>query len=77
MGGFKRGTPCRVWLRSEDGKRVPAGSFRYAYTGGSQYAGLSAAVKPDEATAIGLQVGSKTYVTPLRVAAATTTGGTN
>ena len=75
--GFKRGTPCWVWLRNEDGKRVPAGSFRYAYTGGSQYAGLSAALKPDEATAIGLQVGSKTYVTPLPSRQPRTTGGTN
>jgi Putative zinc-finger len=76
-GGFKRGTSCRMWLRADDGERVPAGSFRYAYKGGSQYAGLSAAVKPDEATAIGLQVGSKTYVTPLPSRQPRTTGGSN
>jgi anti-sigma factor RsiW len=75
--GFKRGVPCFVWLRRDDGTRVPAGSFRYAYKGGSQYAALSAAVKPEEATAIGLQVGPKTYVTPLPSRRPRTTGGTN
>jgi anti-sigma factor RsiW len=64
VGGFHRGKRCQVWLRRDDGKRVPAGSFRYVYQGG-QHTDLSAAVKLDHATAIGLQVGGKTYVAPL------------
>ena len=63
--GFRPGTPCQVWLRRSDGKRVPAGSFRYVYDGEGDHAGLSAALAPDDATAIGLRVGSKTYVAPL------------
>jgi hypothetical protein len=65
VGGFHRGTMCQVWLRRKDGKRVSAGSFRYVYQGGSEHAGLSSAVTLDRATAIGLRVGTKTFVAPL------------
>jgi hypothetical protein len=44
---------------------VPAGSFRYVYDGESDEAALSSAVTPDDATAIGLRAGSKTFVAPL------------
>ena len=44
--GFRRGTLCQVWLRRDDGTRVPAGSFRYVYEGESDDAGLSSAVTP-------------------------------
>jgi anti-sigma-K factor RskA len=64
VGGFRRGTTCQVWLRRKDGERVSAGSFRYVY-GGSEHAGLSSAVTLDNATAIGLRAGSKTFVVPL------------
>jgi hypothetical protein len=63
--GFRPGTLCRVWLRRADGKQVSAGSFRYVYDGESDHAGLSSALAPDDATAIGLRAGSKTYVAPL------------
>jgi len=63
--GFRPGTLCRVWLRRSDGKQVPAGSFRYVYDGGSDHASLSSALAPDDATAIGLRAGSKTYLAPL------------
>jgi hypothetical protein len=56
---------CSVWLRRDDGERVPAGSFRYVYRGGGQHTDLSAGVKLERATAIGMQVGPKTYVAPL------------
>jgi Putative zinc-finger/Anti-sigma-K factor rskA len=61
--GFRTGTLCQVWLRRSDGKRVPAGSFRYVYEGEGEH--LSSALAPDDATAIGLRVGSRTYVAPL------------
>jgi hypothetical protein len=63
--GFRPGTLCTVWLRRADGTRVPAGSFRYVYAGESDEASLSSAVAPDDATAIGLRAGSKTFVAPL------------
>jgi Putative zinc-finger/Anti-sigma-K factor rskA len=63
--GFRPGTLCQVWLRRFNGKRVPAGSFRYVYDGESDHAGLSSAVAPDDATAVGLRAGSKTYLAPL------------
>jgi anti-sigma-K factor RskA len=63
--GFRPGTVCQIWLRRSDGKRVPAGSFRYVYSGEGDHAGLSAALAPDDATAIGLEAGSRTFVAPL------------
>jgi len=63
--GFRPGTLCRVWLRRSNGKRVPAGSFRYVYDGEGDHAGLSSALAPDDATAVGLRAGSKTYLAPL------------
>jgi len=65
VNGFRPGTPCQVWLRSANGKRVPAGSFRYVYAGESDEADLSSAVSPRDATAIGLRAGSRTFVAPL------------
>jgi hypothetical protein len=63
--GFRPGTLCQVWLRRSDGKRVPAGSFRYVYDGEGDHAGLSSALAPDDATAVGLRAGSKIYMAPL------------
>lgn len=63
--GFRPGTLCRVWLRRADGTRVPAGSFRYLYPDDSDEAALSSALSPDDATAIGLRAGSRTFVAPL------------
>lgn len=65
VGGFRPGTLCKVWLRRRDGTRVTAGSFRYVYDGESDEAGLSSAVTPGDATAIGLRAGTKTFVAPL------------
>jgi hypothetical protein len=65
VGGFRPGMRCRVWVRRDDGKRVPAGSFRYVYHGGGQHTDLSAAVKLDRVAAIGMQVGATTYVAPV------------
>ena len=63
--GLRPGTACQVWLRRSDGKRVSAGSFRYVYGGEGDHAGLSSALAPEDATAIGLRAGSKTFVAPL------------
>jgi anti-sigma factor RsiW len=61
--GFRRGTQCQVWLRNRDGERVPAGSFRYVYEGEGEH--LSSSVALRDAAAIGLRIGSRTYVAPL------------
>jgi Putative zinc-finger len=63
--GFRPGTVCQVWLRRSDGGRVAAGSFRYVYGGEGDHAGLSSALSPEDATAIGLRAGSRTFVAPL------------
>ena len=62
--GFRPGTLCQVWLRRSDGKRVPAGSFRYVYDGEGDHAGLSSALAPNDATAIGLEAGSRPLSPP-------------
>ncbi len=61
--GFRPGTLCQVWLRRSDGQRVSAGSFRYVYEGEGDH--LSSALSPKDATAIGLRIGSKTFVARL------------
>jgi len=60
--GFRPGALCMVWLRSSDGTKVPAGSFRYVYgedAGGTE---LSSGIDPPHVTAVGLTVGSRTFV---------------
>ena len=60
--GFRPGTLCTVWLRSRDGTRVPAGSFRYVYGGNAEGTELSSGLDPPHVTAVGLEVGSRTFV---------------
>jgi hypothetical protein len=64
--GFRPGTLCTVWLRRDDGTRVPAGSFRYVYAGESDEAELSSGLDPPDVTAVGLQAGSRTFVARVR-----------
>jgi len=63
--GFRPGTLCTVWLRRDDGTKVPAGSFRYVYAGESDEAQLSSGLDPPDVKAIGLQAGSRTFVAPV------------
>jgi Putative zinc-finger len=63
--GFRPGTLCTVWLRREDGTRIPAGSFRYVYSGDSEEPQLSSGLDPPEVTAIGLEAGNKTFIAPI------------
>jgi len=64
--GFPPGMLCTVWLRRADGKRIPAGSFRYVYSGESDEAQLSSGLDPRDVTAIGMSAGGRTYVAPIR-----------
>jgi anti-sigma factor RsiW len=59
--GIRPGTRCIVWVRGPHG-RVSAGSFRYRYEGGSDAAGLSTSLRPDQARAIGVKAGNRTFV---------------
>jgi anti-sigma factor RsiW len=63
--GITPGTRCEVWLRRGDGTRVPAGSFRYRYEGGSDAAALSSALRPSQARAIGIRAGERTFIAPI------------
>lgn len=62
--GAPSGALCRVFLRGPDGKRVSAGSFRYRW-GDDSNAVLSAALDLSRTRAIGVQVGSRTFVAPV------------
>jgi Putative zinc-finger len=62
--GAPSGTLCRVFLRGPNGARLPAGSFRYRW-GDDSDAVLSAALDLSHMRAIGVRVGSRTYVAPV------------
>jgi hypothetical protein len=63
--GIRSGTLCRVFLRRADGKRMPAGSFRYRY-GSTDEAVLTSALDLSAARAVGVRAGNRTFIAPLR-----------
>jgi Putative zinc-finger len=63
--GAPSGTLCRVFLRGPNGARMPAGSFRYRW-GNDADAVLSAAMDLSRARAIGVRVGNRIYVAPVK-----------
>jgi hypothetical protein len=62
--GAPSGTLCRVFLRGPNGARMPAGSFRYRW-GDDSDAVLSAALDLSRTRAIGVRVGSQTFIAPV------------
>lgn len=64
VSGVRSGTLCRVFLRSADGKRYPAGSFRYRW-GDDSDAVLSSALDLSRAAAIGVHAGDQTFIAPV------------
>jgi Putative zinc-finger len=60
--GIRPGTRCVVWVRGPGDVRIPAGSFRYRYEGGSDGAALSSSLRPGQARAIGIRAGQRTFV---------------
>lgn len=62
VDGFRPGALCTVWVRTRDGTRIPAGSFRYVYGDDTNATELSSGIDPAHVTAIGLVVGSRTFV---------------
>jgi hypothetical protein len=66
VSGVRSGTLCRVFLRRTDGRRIPAGSFRYRYSGDdAEEAVLTSALDLSEADAVGVRAGPRTFVAPL------------
>ena len=61
--GLPSGILCRVFLRRRDGRRVPAGSFRYR--SGADDAVLSSALDLSGASSLVLIAGGWTYAAPL------------
>jgi hypothetical protein len=59
--GVSSGTLCRVYMRSRDGKRLSAGTFRYRWGDGS-YPILSSALDLSKTGAMEIKVGDRTFV---------------
>ncbi|HEY1853769.1 MAG TPA: anti-sigma factor [Solirubrobacterales bacterium] len=64
VSGVRSGTLCRVFLRGDDGRRYPAGSFRYRW-GDESEAMLSSALDISRTAAIGVRAGGRTFVAPV------------
>jgi hypothetical protein len=65
VDGLRPGTLCRVFLRRDDGRRVPAGSFRYS-SGPGDDAVLTSGLDLSSASALVLVAGRWTYTARLR-----------
>jgi hypothetical protein len=63
--GVPSGTLCRVFVRASNGTRLPAGSFRYRW-GEDTEAVLSSALDLSRTRAIGVRVGNRTFIAPVR-----------
>ncbi|MGB7588317.1 MAG: anti-sigma factor [Solirubrobacterales bacterium] len=63
--GVPSGTLCRVFLRGTDGSRLSAGSFRYRW-GENTEAVLSSALDLSRTRAVGVRVGDRTFIAPVR-----------
>ncbi|MBS1880739.1 MAG: zf-HC2 domain-containing protein [Actinobacteria bacterium] len=70
VGGIRSGTLCRVFLRGDDGRLYPAGSFRYRW-GNDAEAILSSALDLSRTRAIGVHAGNRTFVAPVGPGGAT------
>jgi hypothetical protein len=62
--GVPSGALCRVFLRSRDGARLSAGSFRYRW-GEDSEAVLSSALDLSRTKTIGVRVGDRTFTQPV------------
>jgi Putative zinc-finger len=69
VSGVRSGTLCRVFLRSDDGGRYQAGSFRYRW-GNDSNAVLSSALDLSRTAAIGVHAGDQTFIAPVDRSAA-------
>ena len=65
VDGLRPGTLCRVYMRRDDGRRVPAGSFRYSSEPGDD-AVLTSGLDLSSASALVLVAGRWTYTARLR-----------
>jgi hypothetical protein len=74
VSGVRSGTLCTVFLRGTDGRRYPAGSFRYRW-GDESEAMLSSALDLSRTQAIGVRAGDKTFIAPVDSGGATASLG--
>lgn len=65
VSGVRSGTLCRVFVRGPGDTRLSAGSFRYRWDENS-HAMLSSALDLADTRAIGIRVGNRTFVAPVR-----------
>jgi hypothetical protein len=68
--GVRSGTLCRVFLRGPDGRRYPAGSFRYRW-GDDSEAVLSSALDLSRTNAIEVHAGARIFIAPVSADGAT------
>ena len=64
--GVSSGTLCRVYLRSQGGTKLSAGTFRYRWGEGS-YPILSSALDLSKTAAMEVRVGNRAYFAPVAV----------
>jgi hypothetical protein len=64
--GVSSGTLCRVYLRSQGGTKLSAGTFRYRW-GEDSYPILSSALDLSKTAAMEVQVGDRAYFAPVAV----------
>lgn len=64
--GVRSGTLCRVFLIGANGRRMPAGTFRYRW-GDDANAVLSSALDLSRTKAIGVHAGGRTFIAPVGV----------
>jgi anti-sigma factor RsiW len=65
VSGVRSGTLCRVFLRGPGGARLSAGSFRYRWDEDS-HAVLGSALDLSRTRAVGIRVGGRTFVAPVK-----------
>jgi hypothetical protein len=60
--GVSSGTLCRVYLRSDDGKLLSAGTFRYRWGDDGSFPILSSALDLSKTRAMEVKVGDRAFV---------------
>jgi len=63
--GVSSGTLCRVYLRSDEGKLLSAGTFRYRWGDDGSFPILSSALDLSKTKAMEVRVGGHAYFAPV------------
>jgi hypothetical protein len=65
VSGMPSGTLCRVYLRRNDGRSVPVGSFRYRYSAEHSRQALGGALDISDVSAIEVRADRNSFVQPV------------